>query len=132
MGKPDKTIQIEEGKHYIRRDGVKVGPMLKSRSGSHPFYPEGKAETYTESGFWLNNYSKMPDDLVREAKKAGKMKRGPKPGNRKKLTVAVSIDITLKADIESRTENLSGFLNEAGKAFIPRWDRRAKAEGTKP
>lgn len=128
MKKLDKVIRIEEGKHYQRRDGLRVGPMLKSISGSHPFYPEGKAETYMENGRWLNEYSKMPDDLVREVPNNAKtrIKRGPKPGNRKKLTVAVSIDIKLKADIDARTENVSNFLNEAGKAYLPKWDKKAR------
>jgi hypothetical protein len=54
------------------------------------------------------------------------MKRGPKPGNGKYLRVSATIEKTLKAEIDSRTENLSGYLNQAG------WDKvRKDAKGAK-
>lgn len=48
------------------------------------------------------------------------MKRGPKPGNGKYIRVSATIEKTLKAKIDSRTENLSGYLNQAG------WDKVRK------
>lgn len=46
------------------------------------------------------------------------MKRGPKPKD--KIRLSTTIDRTLKTEIDSRTENLSGYLNEAG------WDKVRK------
>jgi len=59
------------------------------------------------------------------------MKPGPKPGSGTKIQTTVSIDRVLKAEIETRTENLSGYLNEAGWSYLPKWDKR-KTKGEKP
>lgn len=59
------------------------------------------------------------------------MKTGPKPGNGKKVSTAITIDKELKTEIDTRTENLSGFLNEAGWKEIHR-SKRQDAKREKP
>lgn len=62
------------------------------------------------------------------------MKRGRKPSPNKKKRTTVTLDAPLVAEIETRTENLSGYLNEAGWGHLSRWDkarRQPAPRGTK-
>ncbi len=80
-----RTVKLEVGKHYARRDGKIVGPIVCTESGgSHHFRPEGRPETYNAAGRWMDESFNCVDDLVREVP-APKPKRhkAPKGDQRK-------------------------------------------------
>lgn len=62
------TLQLEEGKCYVRRDGKATWPLkFRHNETNYPFFDRKHGETYSKEGHQIHATVKSPKDIIREA-----------------------------------------------------------------